>query len=234
MKLTRASLAHAGAQARQRKARARILLEARDLPGLLNWAREDRNVMRSLMSFLYDNDEMILWRAVEGLAAVAAAEAADDMESVRRILRRLFWSMNDESGSVGWHAPEAIGEILRNVPALIAEYGQILGSFLREKPFERGVHYSVSRLAPLKPDLFAGLKTELARSLTDPDQSVRAYAILALAEIDFKSFIPQFKRLLGDNAAFSAFDWDTGTLKIVTVAEIATDCLRRHPQAGNV
>jgi len=35
-----------------------------------------------------------------------------EMESARVIMRRLMWSLNDESGDIGWGAPEAMAEII--------------------------------------------------------------------------------------------------------------------------
>jgi len=68
------------------------------------------------MSLLFDRDKVICFRASEALGKVAAMEADKDLEPVRDLLRRLFWMMNDESGNTCWYAPEAIGEILYNVP----------------------------------------------------------------------------------------------------------------------
>ena len=44
---------------------------------------------------------MIKWHAVSALGAIVAALAEKEMESARIIMRRLMWSLNDESGSIG-------------------------------------------------------------------------------------------------------------------------------------
>jgi len=54
------------------------------------------------------------------------------MESARVIMRRLMWSLNDESGGIGWGAPEAMGEIMARHEQLTKEYSAILGSYIRE------------------------------------------------------------------------------------------------------
>jgi hypothetical protein len=214
------------ANTQQRKEQVRVLLKTRNMSALAEWAQNDRNIMRILMTYLYDRDETVYWRAIEGLATVATQSAENDMDSVRRILQRLFWSMNDESGSVGWHAPEAIGEILAKVPALIEEYGLILGSFMREEPFERGVHCALARIIPLKPEIFAGLKADLVQSLNDPDQSIRGYTLLALKGMGDRYIIMSAASLVNDHAIFSAYDWDTGTMKTKIVSDIAQELLK--------
>jgi HEAT repeat protein len=212
-------------KARQRKEQVRILLEKRDISSLAEWGCEDRNILRTLTTFLYDDNSLINWRAIEGLAEVASRISQSDLDSVRRLLQRLFWSMNDESGSVGWHAPEAIGEILLKVPALIDEYGPILGSFLREEPFERGVHYSLARITAVRADLFKGFAPEFARSMNDSDPYIRAFALLALNEISGELSSEAIKVILKDKAELSLYDWETGTIKNHSITEIAQRCL---------
>lgn len=42
------------------------------------------------------------WRAIEGMGAVAHRMAGEDPEAVRNILRNLLWTINEESGGIGW------------------------------------------------------------------------------------------------------------------------------------
>ena len=46
--------------------------------------------------------------------------------------RRLIWSLNDESGGIGWGAPEAMGEILARSEKLSCEFYCILLAYIRE------------------------------------------------------------------------------------------------------
>ena len=90
--------------------------------------------------------------------------------------------MNDESGGLGWHAPELIGEILVNVPDLIPEYANVLMSFLHEEPFERGTHCAVYRAASVEPKPFTERASELLDSLKDPDPAGNTVHLLWLAQ----------------------------------------------------
>ena len=55
------------------------------------------------------------------MGAVVAHLAEKDMESARVVMRRLMCSLNDESGGIGWGAPEAMGEIIASHEGLASE-----------------------------------------------------------------------------------------------------------------
>jgi len=135
----------------------RELLEKKSYKELLNWAVQNRNPLRPLSSLLFDEDSLIRFRAIEVLGKVAAIEYKKDPERVRRQIGRFLWLMNDESGGICWNAPQAIGEILYNVPDLIPEYGPILTSYFDEEPFEVGSRWGVARAALKNSDTF-GIK----------------------------------------------------------------------------
>jgi hypothetical protein len=204
-----------------RKSEVRGWLQRRDDEALLSWAGSVRNPQRILMSLTFDGDELIRWRAIEALGRVAAFQAQQSIERVRDHIRRLLWLMNDESGGLGWHAPEIIGEILVNVPELIPAYGSLLPSYLREEPFERGTHFAVQRVAHLDPTPFRDSVPELTRSLEDPDPATRAYAALALHAILGAAAEQVTRRAATDRTSFSSYDFETGQLRDQTVGDAA-------------
>ena len=61
------------------------------------------------------------WRAAFGLGLAVSFMVKKDMEAARIFMRRLMWSMNEESGNLGWGIPEAMGCILAESPALAKE-----------------------------------------------------------------------------------------------------------------
>jgi len=94
------------------------------------------------------------------MGAVVANLAEQDMESARVIMRRLMWSLNDESGGIGWGAPEAMGEIIASHDGLAKEYVSVLisyvwkeGNFLEYEPLQRGAVWGVGRVAQVRPEL---------------------------------------------------------------------------------
>ena len=130
---------------------ARELLESRDLAGISEWAASQRGVLRVLFSFTYDSSDLIRWRAIEAIGKVAAVVFKSYPEKIKDFIRRLLWLMNDESGGLGWYAPEVFGEILVNIPELVDEYGSLIPPYLHEEPFEAGSRFAIYRIALSPP-----------------------------------------------------------------------------------
>jgi HEAT repeat protein len=191
-----------------RKERIRSLVEARDLAGLVSWAGESRDPLGGLFSLTYDKDDLTRWRAIEAIGIAGAQLAKTDLERVREFIRRLLWLMNDESGGVGWHAPEAIGELLFRTPSLIEQYGRLLPQFLSEPPFAVGAHFAIARIAPLDRELISECSGTLRESLKSEEPTIRAYASIALGE---KSVM--------DDAEITLYDFAGGELYPTTVAK---------------
>ena len=102
-----------------------LLFEA-DFPAIIEIAGKHRRTLSFLTALTYDQDRLISWRAVEAIGLAASRIANTDPEYVRVHLRRMIWLLNDESGGIGWRAPEAIGEIIYHHPDLFAEFIPIL------------------------------------------------------------------------------------------------------------
>ena len=135
--------------------------------------------------------------------------------------------MNDESGGLCWNGPEAIAEIIYNVPHLIEQYGIILASFLKEEPFEAGTRRAISRIGFLKPEIFADSGKMLAASLNDDDPVVRGLSIKALAAIGDSTAGDKVESLKEDNAVLEEYDFETSEIKKVTVGHLAANYLQR-------
>jgi hypothetical protein len=94
------------------------------------------------------------------MGVTVARLANQDMEAARIVMRRFMWSLNDESGGIGWGAPEAMAECLASHAGLAGEYTKILVSFMREDGFylelpslQRGLMWGIGRLAQVRPQL---------------------------------------------------------------------------------
>ena len=194
-----------------------MLLEKR-WEEFLEWYRSERGAVRVVMSLLYDDALLARMRAVEALGRVGGMLAQTDMESVRGIIRRLFWGMNDESGNLIRSAPEAIGEILFNTPVLITEYGRVLGSFCVEEPFERGTHLALARLALLKPVFLNEMKETLCQSLDDEDAAIRGCAAYVLKSLNDGESVEKLREMEMDGEEFDYYDFRTGEIRLISVA----------------
>ena len=116
-----------------------------------------------------------------------SALAEEDLEAARIIMRRFLWSLNDESGGIGWGAPEAMGEIMAENGALAGEYHRILVSYIDENgnplendELERGVMWAIGRLARKRPELFLKKTRPILAQLNSPDPVKRGLALRTL------------------------------------------------------
>lgn len=164
-------------------------------------------VVHPLLSFLCHTDQWVRWGAISLLGRVVAYLADEDMETARVIMRRLMWSLNDESGGIGWGAPEAMGEIMSCHEALAGEYGHIMvaymredGSYLELEPLQRGLMWGLGRLAEKRPALLADLKAGryLLPYLSSQDPAVRGLAARALGFLHSVGAVEALKTLLDD------------------------------------
>lgn len=210
-----------------RNAVLKICLEKTDWDGLLLWASQNRNPFRPLFSLLFDHDELIRWRTIVGIGKVSARLAAVDIEKVRVKIRHLFWQMSDESGGLIWNAPEAITEILVNVPELIEEYAGILACFTVEEPFERGAHYAIARLSRVNSSVFfdGRVALELKTSLKSDDPYIRAYGLSALFVLDEPFAREKAKQAMEDQSEVSLYDFSDHRMKLTSVGKIARGLL---------
>ena len=201
------------------------LLQTHDRVGIKAWAKREANAFGSLQVLLFESEELLRWRAIEALGLAAAVKAETDREPVRNLLRRLFFSLNEDSGMVGWHSPEAMGEVLAQVPALIGDYAANLGSVLLRPPFERGAHWAVARMAAVQPEAASQCAGELLLSLGASDPYLRGYAVMALAAMHWTAARAGLEALQDDPGRLTRYDFDAGELKEIAVGPLARAAL---------
>ena len=177
-----------GDRPRLTKAQLRARLSAGILPAVAEAARHQPRTLSLLTALTYDLEPSIAERAIEALGEVAALVAAEHPERVRVHLRRLFWLLNDESGGIGWRAPEAIGAILRACPRQFPEFEPLLLAVLDMEPedavrFRAGALRAIGRLAAViadRPDALPAVRA----CLDDPDPSIRQLAVWCAGQIE--------------------------------------------------
>jgi hypothetical protein len=176
--------------------RVRELLGSGDLEQVVSEMRKisPRKAINPLISAFYDSDSEIRLKAVKAFGQLVADLAEENMEEARVVMRRLMWTLNDESGGIGWGAPDAMAEAMACSPRLAEEYVRILLSYIREdgnllefEPLRRGALWGIGRLAQVYPEMMREL--EAARYvrpyLKDDNESSRemsAWALKMLAE----------------------------------------------------
>ena len=209
---------------RTQKREARDLLQARDWVALSQWATNNRNPLRTLHMLLWDTAPLLRWRAVEAIGVLTRVLYANEPGIVREFIRKLFWSMNDESGSLCPHAPEALAEIMFHSASFRQEFLEHWLSFLDEEPFEVGVRDGIVRLskAALSQDersLLQACVPALITSITAVSSEILGHSVLALRALGQAipdSLLPSIYR---DKATVQGYDFDRGVLSHTSLAE---------------
>jgi hypothetical protein len=194
------------------------LLAILDLPA--------RKVVNPLISFFCSQDALLRWRSVSALGAVVARLADENRESARVVMRRLMWSLNDESGGIGWGAPEAMGEITARHAGMAGEYGHILlsylaedGNYLEHEVLQRGALWGCGRLAHARPERVKPAAGHLFPFLASADPYHRGYAAWALRPLALAERPAAWAACLNDQSRLSFYT--EGILYDCTVAELA-------------
>ncbi|MFH0825772.1 MAG: HEAT repeat domain-containing protein [Pseudomonadota bacterium] len=223
---------------RELKRRVLTLLTAKDFDGgLIELSGlPPRRVINPLLSFLMYHDELVCRRAVTAIGALVGRLADTDMEGARVIVRRLMWSLNDESGGVGWGAPEAMGEIIARHPGLAAEYSPILvsymhedGNFLEYEPLRRGLMWGLARAVETRSPLLRDAVRYLPPYLDAVDPSTRFSAAVAAGLLGAEQCSERLGRLRDDETEVRVYRDGVFTyLKVRDAAEEALAGLDRQ------
>jgi hypothetical protein len=139
------------------------------------------------------------------MGAVVDNLARTDMEGARIIMRRLMWSLNDESGGIGWGAPESMGEIMARNERLADEFSTILlsyldedGNFLEYEALQRGLLWGLIRLAQVRPALVRDARTHLPKYLESEDSTVRGLTAWAVGILGVQCVASRLRELTED------------------------------------
>ncbi|MCF8105772.1 MAG: HEAT repeat domain-containing protein [Desulfohalobiaceae bacterium] len=171
-----------------------------------------KKAVSPLIAFLNSRKELQRWRAVTGLGVVVARLADQDLEAARVVVRRLMWSLNDESGGIGWGAPEAMGEICARRQRLAREYSKILvsylnpaGNYLEHPVLQRGLLWGLARLAHARPELAREAVLYIQPFLYSKDPIHRGLAAWILAGLQDLWAEPCLNLLRQDNSRITLY-----------------------------
>jgi len=226
------SLQVSSGRSRTIKKKALGLLTARDWPRHVADILQlpGNQVVNPLISFLMHRDELVRWRAVISLGLVVAGLAEEHLERARVIMRRFMWSLNDESGGIGWGAPESMAEIMVRSEVLAREYSSVFvsylnpdGNFLEYELLQRGLLWGVVRLAQLRPAKISGAAPYLVTYLESSDPFVRGLAARAVGLLRARYLREKTAALLEDDSELRIFG-DSG-FQEYRVKELAREAL---------
>lgn len=195
------------------------LLQAGNYPGLTALAGQEPGVAAILMQFLYDPGALLYWRALEGLGVVAGSHP----KQVGQLINRLLYLLNEDSGSNGWGAAAALGEIGRGRIDLVKEIIPMFVGFLEEPFSQESMLWGVGRLAEVQAGLLHEVLPEIVPFLTNPKPQLRALAAWALGKARYQPAAGALQTLTGDEQPVELYD--RGHLFRTTVGQIAREAL---------
>lgn len=199
------------------------LLNKQNYDQLISLSPKTKKILTTLISLSYDKSAPLAWRAIEAIGIVTGKVSNTDPALVRNIVNRLLWMIRDESGGIGWSAPETLGEIVRNSPELCADIAPVIVSFHDEPPLRAGVFRAVGRIGKRNPDMAVIAVPPALAGLKSTDPSIRGYAAWALGEIGAAGVREELEKLTKDKDTFTFYE--DGELKEKTVGEVADKAL---------
>jgi len=195
------------------------LLQEGNFPELVALAGRETHVTALLLQFLYDPHDPLHWRALEGLGHVAHGHP----RQVQKIISRLLWLLNEDSGSFGWGAAAALGEIGRHESSVVADIIPMFCGFLEETFSRAPMLWGIGRMAEVHPEKLKEVVPYLFPCLDDEDPQVRGLSAWALGKLKEQSAREPLEKLLADDAPVTLYD--QGELRHLTVAQLARTAL---------
>lgn len=189
-------------------------------------ALADRSVIKYLFQPLYHPYGTERWRAIKGLGHVGRELAKTDPGAARELIRRLLWSMNDESGTTGWSAPEAIGEIIYHNPEMFQEFIPIVVHASEEEIFHRGIAWTLGRLGQIRPGMVREFIPLLVKFLSHPRAEVRGYAAWSLGQMGTGEALSGIENLLEDASRVEVYEGQEITMKGVN--QLAREAISKN------
>lgn len=176
-------------------------------------------VINPLFSALCSVSDTTRHNAIAAFGVIVPTLADHDMEAARVVMRRFLWTLNDESGGIGWGAPEAMAEIMACDERIAREYLHMLLSYMREDGEElfqdgnylelpmlqRGLLWGVGRLCEAHREMMLvnGVVQDLRGYLVSTDGVVRGLALWCLCLLGDTSLRQEVGRLKGDVTNFT-------------------------------
>ena len=221
------------------------LLASADLDRICREVRQyaEKDMVAPLFSALSRPEEIVRWHAISVFGQIVPRLADQDMEAARIVMRRFLWSLNDESGGIGWGAPEAMAEIMLHHDRLADEYIHMLISYLRpDGPLEHqdgnflelpslqcGLLWGIGRLTEKRAAILIsrGVVADLLPYLQSEDGRVRGLAVWSLSRLQTVVDRDTLQPLTTDSSQVRLYQ--QGQVQLFSVAELANALLQLTP-----
>jgi len=156
---------------------------------------------------------------MEGLGHVAHGHP----HLVQKVISRLLWLLNEDSGSFGWGAAAALGEIGRHELTVVYDIIPMFCGFLDETFSRVPMLWGIGRMAAVHPEKLHEVVPCLLACLEDSDPQARGLSAWALGNLREQQAAEPLKKLLDDEQQVELYD--QGELRRTTVARLARQAL---------
>lgn len=186
---------------------------------------QEGNVVSAVVSRLYEADALARFRAADALGRTSARVMQRERGAIERLLEKLSWSLNEESGATAWGAPQGIGEVILCDAHWAADYCPLLVSYLDHDDvyldtdiMVHGVTHALGRVGGRYPQVGGSAVDSLLRRLGDHDETTRGLAAWALGAIGDARAAEPLESLVRDSAQLQRYvdgemvSTDVGTL----------------------
>lgn len=161
---------------------------------ILELAGRKKRALSLLTALTYDHDPSVSEHAITASGLAAKVIAGRDPDFIRNTLLRLFWLVNDESGGIGWRAPELIGEILYHCPQFDQFFPMLISLLDLEEEdaprFRAGTLWAIGRVAQTAREAMLPALSQVQSILSDPtieDAKTKEHALWCLAQLTGKA-----------------------------------------------
>ncbi|MFC1968384.1 DVU0298 family protein [Chloroflexota bacterium] len=174
-----------------------LTLLRRDYQKLNSFEQEGKRVWRLLQSNLYQTDDTLRWHSIEAIAVLLRAQwDLGRQEKVLDYLRRLIWSISDESGGIGWSAPQTIAEIVVAIPQLNEPFVNIMiGRAFSEPTLIKSGLWGIGRLGRRARQSVRIYHDIILASFAVDDPETLGLVSWAMGETKYKPALPYLQKL---------------------------------------
>jgi hypothetical protein len=135
-------------------------------------------VLRLLMRYLYQPEkDSKFWNTLIALGRVVKRLDSNKPGTALELVRRYFWSINDESGGNPWNASFAIGSIMAQCPKSCGHFNWMLSGLLDDANLREGALWGLLELAKTAPELVLPLRERIQPYLDDETANIKSLAL---------------------------------------------------------
>lgn len=211
------------------KERLQSLLHEERYELIVPFVAAKKTRLSMLLSMSYTTDPLEKWEIVKAAGYASKSIAESDPAFVRTVIRNLLWSLNDDSGSVGWSSPELLGEIIGGRTDLFKEFVPMVVSLLgiKEDSFRAGVLWAMGTIALNDLSSIRPYAPYVQMYVQDSSPDTRGCAVWCLGRIRAEVPGKYVRSLLEDAAGIYLLDSDKHIYR-KTIGEITREAIQKE------